>query len=434
MNPATTVRVGGTGRLARRLAPLVDAAQACVARNIVPGRTPGDPALFLRAGGGYDTPWTRDAAINTWQAAAWLAPEVARDTLGMVLDPDGERVVWDTQWWDQAIWIVGARELALVTGDRDIAEWGHRIGVATLAWLDERCLDRVSGLYRGPAVMADGITGYPQDLHDPDLAGESFVLEHRATHRLHSLSTNALYVMAMAALADLAEVVGADPRALRRRSAALAERVRDRFWVAGEQRFGYLLGDGQLTGGQEGLGLALAILSGTATPDQARATVAGVQHAPRGLSAVWPSFEGYDVDHFGRHGAALWPMIMGVWAQAVAATGDTAAFGAELDRLCSLFESSDPQFFEVYHPVTGVPDGGWQAGRQWRSEPDQTWSATTLIGTVLHGLAGLRPTPSGLELHPCLPPDSGELRLVGVPWQGELLDVDLNTGVIERRS
>jgi len=422
MTVATTLRVGGTGPLARRLAPLVDGAQACLARNIVPGRKAGDARLFLRAGGGYDTPWTRDSAINTWQAAAWLAPKVAKETLLMVVD--SERVVWDTQWWDQVIWVIGARELALVTGERAWAEQAYRIGVATLERLDERCL--AGDLYRGPAVMADGITGYPPALHDPELAAESFVLEHAATHNLHALSTNALYVLALAALADLAEVIGANPHPWRRRSTELAAHVRERFWLEEENRFGYLIVEGELTTEQEGLGLALAILSGAATRGQARAIVAGVRRAPRGVPAVWPSFPGYDLDHFGRHGAALWPMIMGVWAQAVAATGDAVTFGAELDRLCSLFEGSGGEFLEVYHPVTGLPDGGWQSGRHWRSEPDQTWSATTFLGTVLHGLAGLRPTPSGLEVHPCLPPGSGELHLLGVPWRGKLLDLDLN--------
>ena len=48
--------------------------------------------------------------------------------------------MWDTQWWDQIIWVIGARELALVTGDRAWAERAYRIGVATLERLDERCL------------------------------------------------------------------------------------------------------------------------------------------------------------------------------------------------------------------------------------------------------------------------------------------------------
>ena len=121
-------------------------------------------------------------------------------------------------------------------------------------------------------------------------------------------------------------------------------------------------------------------------------------------------------------------MIMGVWAQAVAGTGDAATFGAELDRLCGLFEGSSGDFLEVYHPVTGVPDGGWQVGRHWRSEPDQTWSATTLLGTVLHGVAGLRADAvrAGGAALPAA--GRGDLHLLGVPWRGELLDLDLNDG------
>ena len=118
-------------------------------------------------------------------------------------------------------------------------------------------------------------------------------------------------------------------------------------------------------------------------------------------------------------------MIMGVWAQAVAAIGDARAFGAELDRLCALFEGSDNEFFELYHPTTGVLDGGWQAGRSWRSEPDQTWSATTLLGCVLHGLAGLRPDAAGLGFAPCLPRGADGIDLVGLPWRGNQLTIRL---------
>ncbi len=424
----SSLQVTGSGPLARRLAPLVDAAKACLARNTVPGRAAGDPPLYLRAGGGYPEPWTRDAAINTWQAAAWLEPEVARDTLLMVCERDRSAVVWDDQWWDQVIWVVGARELAVVAGDREWAADAYRIGVATLDRLDGRCLDPATGLYVGPAVMADGITAYPPLFHDPARPASSFVLHHAGTSRLLCLSTNALYVLAFQALADLAPLAGDDPSRWRDRAAALALAVRERFWLREANRFGYLLGGTGATAEQEGLGVALAILSGVAAPWQARASVAGIQHCAWGLPAVWPPFPGLADHRFGRHGAALWPMVMGVWAQAVASTGDAVAFGTELDSLCRLFEGSDLRFFEVYHPATGVPDGGWQAGRDWASEPDQTWSATTFLGTVLHGLAGLCPTPSGLEVRPCLPPGTGELRLLGLPWRGRHLDLDLTAG------
>lgn len=416
------LRVGGSPA-ALRLGGLVETAEACLARNVVPGRGPDEPARYLRAGAGYHDPWTRDAAINSWQAAAWLLPEVAADTLRMVCDAGG-RVVWDDQWWDQVMWIIGAHRVAMLTGDDAWADWAHRIGLATIERLDERCLD-ADGLYRGPAVMADGISGYPPQLHDPDRAGESFVLDHAGTDRLRCLSTNALYVWAFRVMAELAAAVGAESHRWTERADALAARVRDEFWLAEQGRFGYLrTPDGRRFDEQEALGSALAILSGVATDRQAGATLATLRRAPRGVAAVWPHYPGFDDDRFGRHNGALWPMIMGVWAQAEASTGDAGAFGIDLRLLCRLFEGSDRDFFEVYHPVTGRPDGGWQSGRGWRSEPDQTWSATTLIGTVLHGVAGMEQHWDRLDCRPCLPPGLDLLEL-SLPWRGGRLEVRL---------
>lgn len=105
-----------------------DSALDTLARNIVPGRTPQEPGLFIRAGAGYTEPWTRDAAINAWQAASLLVPHVARDTLLMVCDPDGSRVAQDDQWWDQVIWIAAAWQHVLVTGDEEFLRTAATIG------------------------------------------------------------------------------------------------------------------------------------------------------------------------------------------------------------------------------------------------------------------------------------------------------------------
>ena len=39
------------------------------------------PQTFIRAGGGYPQPWTRDASINSWNAGSLLEPKVAANTL-----------------------------------------------------------------------------------------------------------------------------------------------------------------------------------------------------------------------------------------------------------------------------------------------------------------------------------------------------------------
>jgi hypothetical protein len=65
------------------------------------------PGTFIRAGGDYQTPWTRDAALNAWSAASLLSPAVAANTLWAVVTlRDGQLIVQpDDQWWDQVIWI-----------------------------------------------------------------------------------------------------------------------------------------------------------------------------------------------------------------------------------------------------------------------------------------------------------------------------------------
>lgn len=78
--------------------------------------------FMVRAGGNYETPWTRDAAINTWQAMRFLDPKAARTTLFAVCtaNEQGEPVIQpDVQTWDQIVWTIGAWSYYLATGDEE---------------------------------------------------------------------------------------------------------------------------------------------------------------------------------------------------------------------------------------------------------------------------------------------------------------------------
>ena len=59
---------------------------ATLAANILPFQdgilTRPEPVII--AGLGYSTPWTRDAAINIWNAGALICPEISRSTLESV--------------------------------------------------------------------------------------------------------------------------------------------------------------------------------------------------------------------------------------------------------------------------------------------------------------------------------------------------------------
>ena len=77
---------------------------------------------MILAGLDYDTPWTRDAAINVWNGAGLLLPDVARATLLSVLERAGETVRIGGQYWDAIIWTIGAWHHYLYTGDRELLD------------------------------------------------------------------------------------------------------------------------------------------------------------------------------------------------------------------------------------------------------------------------------------------------------------------------
>ena len=171
-----------------------------------------DPrGTFIRAGGDYQTPWTRDASINSWNANSLLAPAVAAKTLWAVVERQNGRLIvqQDNQWWDQIIWIPTAWNHCLVTGDRAFLAPAYEAATQTLARRREKNFNAVFGLFGGPSFFNDGIAGYPP-LEGFDIKG-SFVLGHPGTDQIMALSTNCVYVEAYRAAANLARELARPP-------------------------------------------------------------------------------------------------------------------------------------------------------------------------------------------------------------------------------
>jgi hypothetical protein len=117
-------------------------------------------------------------------------------------------------------------------------------------------------------------------------------------------------------------------------------------------------------------------------------------------------------------------MTEGFFAQAAATVGDSVAFSREVFNLARLANRSGG-FYEIYNALTGAEDGGWQTQEQWKSEPDQTWSATAFLRMIYQGVFGMRFTSSGLELRPLLPSGWGDARIEGIRYRGMTLDIEL---------
>ena len=405
-----------------------------------------DPGVgtFFRAGGGYEQPWTRDAAVNSWNAGSLLAPDVARNTLWSVVTRrgGGDLVVQqDDQWWDQVVWVPAAWHHYLVTGDRGFLVDAFDAAATTMSVREAGQWNAGYGLFMGPSFFNDGIAGYPDAMlgvADSNQVGDvesgsSFVLDHANTASQLALSTNAVYYQAYVSLAAMAEELGQDDgagRAYTHRAVRLAASINHHFWQPDRGGYGYTIptegpAAGELQDYQEGAGLAFAVLFGIASPARARSIVEHTHVSPHGITGVHPRFDRYAAaGHAGRHNDIVWPVVQGFWADAMATSGHPTAFADEVVKLARLFGRTD-SYYEIYDAGTGAVDGGYQTGRVWDSQPEQTWSATAYLRMIHGGVFGLRPAVEGLELAPVLPAEWGGATLSGLRYRDAELTVRL---------
>lgn len=396
------------------------------------------PGTFVRAGGGYPSPqrWTRDAAVNAWNAASLLGPLVGANTLSAMIDrqDDGGLIVQqDNQWWDQIIWVAAAWNHYAISGDRDFLANAYQISVNTLAARKSQNFNGDFGLFTGPSFMNDGIAGYPSPPW-ADGIGSSFVLDYPHANELMCLSTNCLYYGAHLALAGMADQLGQPGEAgrYRRDAQALRQAINLHLWRKDSDIYGYFIhGDDSLAGkldtSQEGAGLAFAVLFGVADSRQTGLVLNNAHWQPRGIVNVWPHFPRFSDERPGRHNVMVWPMVHSMFGHAAAVGGRTDLFARAVTDLANIVGGSDDNFYELYNSLTGAVDGGWQTGRdsQWTSQPDQAWSASGYLRMIYSGLFGLTFTPDRLSIAPTLPPAWGDVGLHGLPYRDAILDIDL---------
>jgi len=358
------------------------------------------PALCLMAGLDYDTPWTRDAAFNTWYGLGLLAPAVAKNTLLSVLlrEPNGDLRIGG-QYWDAIIWAQGAWQYYLYTADRSFLQTALAAVKNSLSFFEATEFDPADGLFRGGACFQDGIAGYP-DYFAPTgkfYSGIMSWLEDSGKPPVgvgvgipcKALSTNCLYYRAYRVAGFMAKELGvaADPL-WEKKAASLKQAINDRFWSEELGRYRYLVDALDNDDHQEGLGLAFALLFGVADDAQAKRIFASVYLSPHGMPCVWPTYARYEKPgHFGRHSGPVWPQVNAAWALACHFRGRA---DLALHELTLLAEKAcrDTEFIEVYHPETGVPYGGLQEDPNGKIEQfglchRQSWCASGYLAMVL---------------------------------------------------
>ncbi len=395
------------------------------------------PGTFAEAGAAYTPPqrWTRDNAVNSWNAISLLGPVVAANTLwaATTRQSDGSLILLqDTQWWDHIIWVAAAWNHYAITGDRAFLTNAFETSVNSLAARRTNNFNDSYGLFEGPGFMNDGIAGYPVP---PDsLTGRSgFVLSYPGAADMMVLSTNCEYYGAYLALASMARELGRHLEAATYQSAgnALRQAINHHLWRQEAGTYGYFIHGsdslaGQLDTSQEGGGLAFAVLFGVGNPSQIRRLLTNTHWQPRGIVNVWPHFPRYNDEMPGRHNVMVWPMVHSMFGHAAAVGGRVDLFARAVANLANLVTAIDNHFYELYNSITGARDGGWQVNRRWTSQPDQTWSATGYLRMIYSGLFGLTFAPERLTIAPTLPPGWGPVSLKGLRYRDMTLDIELS--------
>ena len=385
-----------------------------------------EPQPCLMAGLDYPSPWTRDAAINVYFAAALLDPETARSTLFSVLEDRDGGPVTGGQYWDRIIWALGAERLWDVTREEAFARTAYGVIRRTMEICLREEFDPADGLFRGPAVYGDGVSAYPEKYRNPSLS--SGILRWPEEHPdqrvsagggipMKALSTNCAYEHAFRVLARLAEALGEDAAPWISRAEQMKAAINRAFWNPSTGLYDYLAGE---CGAQESLGLAFAVLFGIADVERTRSVMERAYVTEQGIPCVWPAFPPYDAKGFGRHSGTVWPHIQGFWALAALKAGRGDLFSGELFSLAR-HAVRDGQFAAIYHPEDGRIYGGIQEGGgeylEWKSCAGQTWSAAAFLAMILSGFFGL----NGKEIpgRYYLPEGIAFAELTGLVFRGQ---------------
>ncbi|MBM4044506.1 MAG: hypothetical protein FJ279_05275 [Planctomycetes bacterium] len=442
-------------------------------RDVIP-----DHPSFLIAGLDYGM-YQFDTMMHAWDGASFLATDAVKGALFATLVMSENGHVRSGDFITGFGWTVGAWSYYLHMGDRAFLKVALAATLGAFEHYERVEFDPQLNLFRGPAILCDGISSYP-DFWVKGLTGTGHIIKWPDFHPskkavvglglpMHALSTQCINCQAYLIAARMQRELGlpVDP-SLEEKAARLKAAINEHFWREDAGLYRYLVDPFGGSDQQEGFGNAFAILFGIASPEQTKRVLAAMHVTPHGIPINWPAYPRYaspDGMTYGNHNATLWPPVSGVWAQAAAQNGRLDLFALELkplaDRACR-----DNQFAEVYHPVTGQIYGGIQegmtgrkgagmrafiaarlggdgepapenlsklfppvAGKEginvWQACGRNTFSATAYLRMVLHGLCGIRLDTDGLSFSPSVPKGMSPVAVYDLPYRQAVLEIQI---------
>jgi len=369
------------------------------------------PDGAFMAGKKWTGVWTRDISYSILLSLALVEPEAAKTSLRAKVTDDG-RIIQDTgtggSWpvsSDRMTWALAAWETYLTTGDTDWLRESYAI-IRRSAEDDLHAVyDSATGLVHGESSFMDWREqSYPDWMEPADI------------YRSQTLSTNVVHYRTYRILAQMAEELDEPAARWDEVAASIKNGINQHLWRPTDGHYAvFRYGRNHLSSSPraEGLGAALAILTGAADAERAATLAAQQPVTTFGTPSFWPYIPGIPP----YHNAGIWPFVSSYWTWAAAEAANTGGVEhglASIYRAAALFLTNKENM---------VAQTGHFEGTQINSDR-QLWSVAGNLATVYRVLFGMRFTPEGLRLQPFVPEGyTGTRTLTGVEYRDATLDL-----------
>lgn len=336
--------------------------------------------------------WTRDLSYAVDLGLWRLDPDRSRQSLRFKLatarEPStsqGLYVAQDTgsggSWpisTDRVVWFLAARHLL---DDAAFADDAWKALTATLAQDREYVFDDRMGLYRGETSFLDWREQtYPSwAARDVTFIAESF-----------ALSTNVLHYEALRlAAAQAALRNDARAPAFADQARQLKDAINRHFWREDRGLYMSYVGTSAHPVPYEAydlLGVALAVTSGVADGERARAALANYPAGPAGSPVIWPQRRDTAI----YHNRAIWPFVGAYALRAARQLEQPARITHEVQSLMrgAALAASNMENFELASQQVHVDDGVFSGPVV--DSPRQLWSVAGYLDMVIEGIFGLQ--------------------------------------------
>ncbi|URA10226.1 alpha-L-rhamnosidase-related protein [Thermospira aquatica] len=351
------------------------------------------PDKTFMAGEKWNGVWTRDISYSVDLALAALFPEVSVKSLFAKVDTNRQVIIQDTgtggSWpvsTDRVVWSLAAKQYFLWHRDREFLSRAYEVMKNTALADRHAAYDRETGLYYGESSFMDWREqSYASWMSPVDI------------YMSFSFSTCVLHYHHLSTLAWMAEKLGRLDEAKQWKSWAeeLRIAIRTNFIHQELGTYASYLYPSPLripVLKTDNLGLALAVLTGVVSQEEAATVVANIPVVPFGVVCLWPQ-----QPHAGYyHNKGIWPFVNAYYVLAAREAGNLEAvsFGIGAMARAAAFFGTHKENFSY--------DRG-HVDKMAVNSDRQLWSVAGYLAVVQRVIFGISVDEKGLFFRPMIP-------------------------------